>query len=116
MHDVRTSPICCRFTHASPTHPHWPQRERYITFLQGIPILQTLSHEELLTVADALQSVRPGVLLSFATSAWWRSAVGRYLWVTGSDVNSFFVHLLDPWLWSTFFCFLNGWVTRQYSV
>jgi hypothetical protein len=34
------------------------QRERYITFLQRIPILQTLSHEELLTVADALQSVR----------------------------------------------------------
>ena len=33
------------------------QREKYMSFLRGIPILRTLAEEELLTMADAMNSV-----------------------------------------------------------
>ncbi len=33
------------------------KRELYEAFLRGVPIFNTLTHEEILTVADALQPV-----------------------------------------------------------
>ncbi len=58
-----------------PTHSLCLQREMFEDFLEGVPILATLSKEEKLTVADALQSVRsrPGVpvrVLMLALRCW----------------------------------------------